>query len=170
MQAIAKAAGLRSAPKIASTYMIILTEDRSSSLPPPFFLVEAAVEEWMLVSRGGSVVGCRVGALVGVRLGGGLRDSVGRGAGIELGNGVGALVGASTGAAVGAAVGLTERGSAATPLDTEAVFTSALARDEAWLTKSVDVSVVETEEASAAWSARPAAARSALSVKLVVQR
>jgi len=77
---------------------------------------------------------------------------------------------ATTGPAVGAAVGLTERESAATPLATEAVFTSALARAETWLTKSADVSEVETDEASAAWSARPAAARSALTVKLVVQR
>jgi len=65
---------------------------------------------------------------------------------------------------------LTERESAAMPFATEAVFTSALARDEAWLTKLVDVSVVETDEASAAWSARFAAARSAFTVKLVVQR
>mmetsp|Transcript_39604 Transcript_39604/g.67373 ORF Transcript_39604/g.67373 Transcript_39604/m.67373 type:complete len:250 (+) Transcript_39604:486-1235(+) len=70
-------------------------------------------------------------------------------AGMAVGDGRGTAVGSPVGLPV---VATPERLMVVTPLATEAVSTSALARDEAWLTKAADASVAETEVPSAAWS------------------
>mmetsp|Transcript_78203 Transcript_78203/g.156480 ORF Transcript_78203/g.156480 Transcript_78203/m.156480 type:complete len:236 (+) Transcript_78203:759-1466(+) len=90
-------------------------------------------------------------------------------AGMAVGDGRGTTVVSPWGTQWGAQLDTTpERLAVVTPLATEAVSTSALARDEAWLTKAADASVVETEVPSAAWSDRPAAAKLAFTVKLAV--
>jgi len=77
----------------------------------------------------------------------------------------GEAVGVPTGSAVGAEDG---RPTVVTPAAAEAVSTSALARDAAWLTNAAEVNVAATEVARSEWLARPADPSPALTVKLAV--
>ena len=78
------------------------------------------------------------------------------------------MAGGMAGVTEGAEVVTPERETVVTPADAEAVSTSALARDAAWLTNAAEVSVAATEVARSEWLARPADPSPALTVKLVV--